>query len=77
MTTRAMASTSGELDTGTKRGDYVGFLRKVQKDDPTRLTDREMSSAFFVNLYQPPKLPLSFSSDPQLGVLAATRLRPA
>ncbi len=34
-----------------RRGDYLEHLRKVQEKDPSRLSDRDICTALFSNLY--------------------------
>ena len=49
MTSDAMAA-SENLDPEKTRGDYLEFLRRAQRKDPSRLPDRDLTSALFTNL---------------------------
>jgi hypothetical protein len=40
-----------------QRGDFLEFLRRTQDMDPERLSDRDLTSSLFVNLYDPLSTP--------------------
>jgi hypothetical protein len=51
MTLDAMAQYDLEKGTKPLRGDYLEFLRQQQEKDPEALSDRDLMSGLFTNLY--------------------------